>query len=541
MSKKVLFLTESSHLASGFGTYSREIISRLHATGKYDLAEFASYGSPEAGKSVPWTYYNNSPENEEDHKAYGQSQANHFGIWRFDQVLLHFKPDIVITYRDPWMDEWVRQSPLRKYFHWSWMPTVDSAPQKRSWLDTFSTCDSIFAYSEYGIKVLEEQGGGKIPIIGCASPGIHPDIYKPVEDKRAHKKSLGIPEDSFIVGTVMRNQTRKLFIELMKSFRIFLDNAPKEIADKTYLYLHTSYPEKSGWDIEGGIIEYQLGSKVLNTYRCRQCKSWKASKYDGVISGCLRCGHRTSFMPNVSDGLEVDELVSVYNLFDLYVQYAICEGFGMPQVEAASCGVPIAATNYSAMEDVVSHTSGFPISIDKMFRDMNTGADRAYPSNAHLAQIMEEYFSKDQSYRDTKSKEARIGAIKRYDWDNTARVWENHIDSYVPREYQGKWDSPPALLNIPEQIPSFDIHQDFVSWCAATMLDSFTMNTEANGYQMMRQVDSLNYGCDIHNNLSPVNREIIFNSYKNRAVRLNESEKVRCGMLPLADIGYVHE
>ena len=68
-------------------------------------------------------------------------------------------------------------------------------------------------------------------------------------------------------------------------------------------------------------------------------------------------------MPNVGQGLSIPDLIKVYNLFDLYVQYAICEGFGMPQVEAAGCGVPIAAVNYSAMADVLKFTKGYPIDV----------------------------------------------------------------------------------------------------------------------------------------------------------------------------------
>ena len=41
------------------------------------------------------------------------------------------------------------------------------------------------------------------------------------------------------------------------------------------------------------------------------------------------------------------------NTFDLYVQYANSEGFGLPQVEAAGCGIPVASVDYSAMSSVV--------------------------------------------------------------------------------------------------------------------------------------------------------------------------------------------
>ena len=169
--KRVLFVSECHGLASGFGTYSKQVLPRLAATGKYELAEFASYGKPENG-NVDWLYFCNSPENEEEQNAFNQHHANHFGYWRFDKVVLTFKPDIVLTYRDPWMDEWIEHSPLRPFFNWIWMPTVDSAPQKRKWLETFSNCDALLAYSEYGEKTLTEQFNGTLNVLGCASPAI---------------------------------------------------------------------------------------------------------------------------------------------------------------------------------------------------------------------------------------------------------------------------------------------------------------------------------------------------------------------------------
>ena len=64
-------------------------------------------------------------------------------------------------------------------------------------------------------------------------------------------------------------------------------------------------------------------------------------------------------MPSVNSGLSTKELVEIMNMFDIYVQYAICEGFGMPQVEAAACGIPIASVDYSAMNDIVHKLNGY--------------------------------------------------------------------------------------------------------------------------------------------------------------------------------------
>ena len=87
--KKVLFVSECHGLASGFGTYAKQVLPRLAATGKYELAEFASYGKPENG-NVDWLYFCNSPETGEEQQLFGQNQANHFGFWRFDKVVLKF-------------------------------------------------------------------------------------------------------------------------------------------------------------------------------------------------------------------------------------------------------------------------------------------------------------------------------------------------------------------------------------------------------------------------------------------------------------------
>ena len=42
--KRVLFCSEATYLNTGYATYAREVLSRLHASGKYEIAEFASYG-----------------------------------------------------------------------------------------------------------------------------------------------------------------------------------------------------------------------------------------------------------------------------------------------------------------------------------------------------------------------------------------------------------------------------------------------------------------------------------------------------------------
>lgn len=539
--KRVLLVSEAHYLASGFGTYAKQILRRLHASGKYEIAEFASYGKSSAIKETDWLFYANMPEdNSPELGEYNSNGIHQFGGWRFDRVILDFKPDIVLCYRDPWMDMWIKDSPLRPYFHWVWMPTVDSAPQRQEWINGFTECDALFAYSEFGEKVLKQQGKDQVNVVGCASPGIEPSVYVPVRDKREHRKSLGIDPDCFIVGTVMRNQRRKLFFELMKSFRLFLDKAPPEVANKSYLYLHTSYPESNGWDIPDGMMQNKLGGKILTTYICRNCKQFSCQLFKDALAWCPHCTNLSCVCPTVGFGLSIEDLIKVYNIFDLYAQYAICEGFGMPQVEAASCGVPIAATNYSAMEDVVAHTEGYAVPVKTFFRELETNAERAYPDNEVMADIMTQFFTSSPEYRMKKSMAARAGAVRRYDWDDTAKQWENYIDTYVPVGKQGKWDSPPSFPVVPDAHPNnFSNHKQFVQWLFTEVLKEPEKLHKEEGVRLVRD---LNFGARINfGNVQPLDQQAVFEMYKNRAINKLNAEQVRVGGLPLLNAPYVED
>jgi|19_taG_2_1085344.scaffolds.fasta_scaffold00068_3 glycosyltransferase involved in cell wall biosynthesis len=494
--KKILVVTESHKLASGFGVYGIEILKRLHKTGKYELAELACYCSPTSvDQQSDWLTYGVAPmEGEEgyakEHTAQPQVQ---WGIVRFERACLDFKPDIVITYRDPWMDAYIADSPFLPFFHWVWMPTIDSEPQKLEWLyQLFNRCDGLMAYSEFGIRALDKQTQGRLKPVGCASPAMEEDIFGLIPNKKNHKRSFGLDPDSFIVGTVMRNQKRKMFPELMQSFKDFLDQAPPEIAEKSFLYLHTSYPEKMGWEITSLVHEYGLGSKVLCTYKCRGCGKFFPSHFRDAITICRFCKHQSAVMPGVSTGVSREELMQIYNLMDCYVQYAICEGFGMPQVEAAACGVPVVAIDYSAMEDIVKQVKGVPIA-PSLAREMETNANRSGPNNKELTKALLLLACQDKDKAKRHRLETRKGCLDRYTWDNAAKAWENYIDNVEGKGLEGQWNSPPTMAVPPDEPPKNMTHHQFAEWvCTRLIQDQYS----AFNYRMLLISRSLNFGAD---------------------------------------------
>jgi glycosyltransferase involved in cell wall biosynthesis len=325
---RILMCSEASFINSGFGKYAYEFLSRLHKTGKYEIAEFASYGfvNDPRDKNIDWRYYANAVrENDPRYKEYMSRTDNQFGRWRFEKVLLDFKCDLVIDVRDYWMTHYQPVSPLRSYFHHILMPTVDSAPQQEEWIDTFLSADAVFTYSDWGAEVLKEQSNGAIKYIDTTTPGVNLDVFY-MKDRKQLREKFKIDPDSFIFGSVMRNQKRKLIPELFSTLKQLLSNLSQQNnSQKVYLYMHTTYPDM-GWDIPELLNQYKVANNVLFSYLCKQCGHVECSTFSGPQKICSKCLNKSSAFPSVSQGVSEEQLSDIYNLFDLYVQYAICLG-----------------------------------------------------------------------------------------------------------------------------------------------------------------------------------------------------------------------
>jgi len=535
---KILMVSEASFLSSGFGTYAREVLSRLHNTGKYEIAELASYGlvNDPRDKDIIWTYYANAVrENDPRHKEYSSRSDNQFGKWRFEKVLLDYRPDVVVDIRDYWMSSYQASSPLRPYFHWCLMPTVDSEPQQEEWIDTFLGADAIFTYSDWGADVLKRQSSGKIKYISTASPGVDLSVFK-IQDKKEAKKTLGIPEDSIIIGSVMRNQKRKLLPELCLSFKKVLtelQNSNPDLGKKMYLYLHTSYPDM-GWDLPELLKDNGIANKVLFTSICKQCKYIHATTFAGPLKICPKCFTRASSFPSVTDGVSTKDLSTIYNTFNLYVQYAICEGFGMPQVEAGACGIQIATVGYSAMIDVINKIGAKSISVKSYFKELETKAIRAYPDNDELVQYILEQIKIPEHILEKNRLETRKLTELHYNWDNTAKKWEEYFDLLDNRGFRSDWDKAANIMDSRIESPKdSDPSKNFenvVYLCGKKLLNLSAIGSEKflsmlkdsdYGYSQVSPTQITQYS---YSRITDYLRQYIENNNQAEQIRSNKTE-----------------
>lgn len=533
---RVLWVGEATYLSTGYSVYGKEVLSRLYKNPKIELAELACWANPTDPRlqSIPWKVYPNGPHpNDEQGKR--DHENNHqfpLGEAIFDKVVLDFKPHVVIDIRDVFMFDFIDRSPARKYFRWLQMPTVDSTPQNEQWLDIIMRADGVFTYQEWSYDVLRRESGGKIKLLGHADPSAAKEFVP--RDKLDCKSKFGL-QDFTILGTVMRNQPRKLFPELFKAFAQYLQQSKRE---DVLLYCHTSYPDM-GWDFARLLNDYGIASKVLFTYICKNCGTVFPMKFSDGVSPCTKCGRVAASPSNVQIGVDNNTLSIIYNCFDLYIQYANSEGYGMSIAEAAACGVPIVATDFSAMEATVPQFAGKSIPLHDTYIEHATGCQRAIPDHAKFIEMLHEILNYTPEQMAKWSKKTREGFCQYSSWDVTAHKWENAILSIDPRPIENHYQCPKDIRRPPE--PRYDLsNSDFAKWL---ILEVLGQPERLFSLMHLRLEKDLNLGYTgnitggmYYNELSeqfakrrqiPFNKELAYEHFLQLRGRINEFENKR--------------
>lgn len=491
----VLCVTESSYLSSGYGTYTHEVLKRLHKMDLFNIIEFSSFGDYNDPRiaNIPWKFISNlpNPAKPEEDSVYHSCSENKFGAWKFEEVCLKVKPDIVFSFRDWWADSFIFTSPFRDFYHYACMPTADGSPLNTQWVASYMEADAVFAYNDWSLDLLKNQSGGKINTICSAPPGADTQVFKKVEDRNLHQQNfLGVPPNSFIIGSTMRNMKRKLYPDIIECFERFLKEGPSHLRNRSYLYLHTAYPD-AGWDIPKLLKDYKVAHKTFFTYLCRNCNKSYASLFQDSINICKHCSNKSLMFADSGIGISRGELASVMNCFDVYLQISNCEGFGMPQVEAASCEIPVFSTDYSAMTDVVRKLNGVPINVIKFQREAETNRFMAIPDVNDLFNKIMWFSQLPKTIQNRMGYMARKGVLEHYTYEKTAKIWADHFLSVKLKDHKNTWFSKSRLFQPNTNIPNNLSNEEFIRWCVAHVLNK---PEKMNSYLANRLTRDLNWG-----------------------------------------------
>lgn len=468
MDKKlnVLFNSEFSQSATGYGKMAKEVMTRLYNTDKYNLAEIAGYCEPNDPRidNVPWKLYPTLPhrDNKEEILECNSHPQNPQGRWKFNLACLDFQPDINIMFRDAWYDSYIEFSPFRHLFHLLFWNPVDGIPLEPNWIAKAIESDSCFTYTEWGYKALKRATNNKGNIIGPMPLGVDPKVFYPIFNKVAVKEHFGFKSDTLVIGFVCRNQPRKLIAVLLESFTNFLLSSAPEISSKCFLYLHTAWPDLS-WNIPQLLKDYGIGNKVLFTYQCKNCQAVYPTVYSDIGTVCMKCGCPSIGMSKSSDGVSDETMNYLYNFMDCYCQTASNEGLGIPAIEAIACTVPTLATDYSGTVDIINKAGAIPIKSMKLIREMEGGSNRyiSVPDVENLTKQIKEIMELPDSLRRSIGYKQYLKSKVWFTWDNATNILMKHIDT-VPKK---NWAVGPSRIHRPDlNTPNGLSVEEYVWW-----------------------------------------------------------------------------
>jgi len=301
---KILWVSDSPLLGTGFGRVTREVTSRLARLPDLEVA------------CLGWGY-DGWPYDRDRFPAviYPSRGASH-GHENFERAVLEFKPDVVITLAEIWMIDWLPSHPVRPRFKWIAYFPLDGGPFYPPWESILKNADEVVAMSEFGREIF--QSGVPSKRIQRIYLGVDPEVFRPLPERerlKTHERFRG----KFVVGCVARNQPRKNVPALVKAFAQLCQRR-----DDLHLYLHMN-PCDVGYDLV----------TLLRRHRLE--------------------GHADVSGPDSSldQPLADEQLNRLYNLFDVTVLPSYGEGFGLPIIESLAAGVPVVATDYSACPELV--------------------------------------------------------------------------------------------------------------------------------------------------------------------------------------------
>ena len=320
MKPKVLFVGEATFLSTGYSVYYKTLMQAVQAQGieVEELACCVNQNHP-AIDYVPWRVYANVPTDPKELEQFKNFPGGEFGAYSFEKVLLRSKPSHVFDARDNWHFEYQSRSSFRKYFSHLICPAIDNDKQNIQWLEQYRLSDATMCYTDWGCNIMKNHGVKNV--VGRCSPIVSP-IFKPVSDKRQRKEALGLGEIK-IIGSVFRNQPRKLLPDILDAFAKFLKQSSRK---DTYLYLHTDL--LGSWSLDTELNRFGVGHRVLFTYMCTKCSQIEPSFFSGPSKICS-CGS-VQTMPSGGLGPNQEQMALIYNLFDVYLQISSNEGFCLP-------------------------------------------------------------------------------------------------------------------------------------------------------------------------------------------------------------------
>jgi glycosyltransferase involved in cell wall biosynthesis len=285
------------------------------------------------------------------------------------------KADILLTLQDTWV---LQKLDVR--MNWvPWAP-IDHDPAPPEVLNMLKNHGGIvkpIAMSKYGQRKLKDAGIDSYYI----PHGVNTHLFSPQEEWRKDLRKQHGWDDKFVIGTVGTNTVeRKNWIASLKAVKEFYSKH-KDVA----YYMHTDMHHSMGIDLDA--LRYELGLEDITYY----------PKFEKMVIG-----------------VRAEALAHLYNAMDVFLLPSKGEGFGIPIVEAQSCGVPVITTNCTAQPELVD--GGWLVK--DLTPTWTAQGSWQFECNPHeIALYLEEAYEEWKSGKIAERKEKARAKAKEYEWD----------------------------------------------------------------------------------------------------------------------------
>lgn len=307
---------------------------------------------------------------------------------------------LVVTLMDVWVldPQWLGQLNAA-----CWVP-VDHDPAPPAVTEFFMRSGAIpIAMSRFGERMLKHLNPLYVP------HAVDTVEYHPL-DRQKVRAEVGVSDDMFVVGMVAANKGRPSRKCFSQAFQAFAKLAAKH--DNAYLFLHTM--------MSAGLGQGENLPALLEAAGIPNDRVMIADQY------------RVMFDP-----YPPASMAKIYNAMDVLLNPAMGEGFGITPLEAQACGVPVIATDFSAMSEVCA--PGFLVKSQRWWTGQNSW--QVIPDVDDIATALEECISMGPDERAEAQNAARHHALL-YDVRRVMSEYMLPALQEVEKRIAGRYEAP---------------------------------------------------------------------------------------------------
>ena len=478
---RIMPISDSPWAPTGFGSNTKNVSAILHNAGHHigyggcQNTRHSKWETPwPLGQTEKWVAFENLPILYPGQERFGEKSFTHW--------VQNFKPDLILGHLDFQMFKHITDAKTPRavtipFYHpetgklinrkertelmnkaykvvsqgspWKLAVIIpyDGEPSIPAWQEQIDAIEYPIAMSRYGQIGLKKDFG-----VDCAylPHGVDTGLFKPMMnptygmESNADNEPIVKDPNVFYVGCVARNQHRKNLPRLIKGYAQFVQKNNLS-PEQTKLILHMDWNDAMGWKFPDFAKQYGLEDYLMPP-----------------LMGHLDGGEAAT---------EV-EMANLYNMMDVFVLPTAGEGFGIPTLEAMSCGVPICVTNYTTgyelikcddpeNEDIPMFPLGghmndpSPNGRDHLeeedicdrgilipYKDMwwdtpaRAAPQRAIASETAIGEALD-YYYKNPDKRIAAGKAGRKHAVKHYSWEVVGERWTTWIDK-ISQDIKGK-------------------------------------------------------------------------------------------------------